>query len=131
MAAYVIVHNEIFDASLFEEFRRQVGATIEASGGRYLVRGGDTEVIDGDWDPERIIIVEFDSAEQAKSWLTSPEYLAIREIRVKSANANVVIVEGVDAARRCDLWVADSLGQLTIRAAPGAGAVTRAAGSRP
>lgn len=95
MAAYVIVHNEIFDATLFEEFRRKVGATIEASGGRYLVRGGDTEVIDGDWDPERIIIVEFDSAEQAKSWLTSPEYLAIREIRVKSADANVVIVEGV------------------------------------
>lgn len=95
MAAYVIVHNEIFDATLFEEFRRQVGATIEASGGRYLVRGGDTQVMDGDWVPDRIIVVEFDSADQAKAWLTSPEYMAIREIRVKSADASVVIVEGV------------------------------------
>ena len=95
MAAYVIVHNEIFDATAFEGFRSQVGATIEANGGRYLVRGGDTQVMEGDWVPDRIIVVEFDSAEQAKTWLTSPEYLAIREIRVKSADASVVIVEGV------------------------------------
>ena len=95
MAAYVIVHNEILDATVFEEFRRQVGGTIEASGGRYLVRGGNTHVMEGEWVPERIIIVEFDSTERAKAWLNSPEYLAIREIRAKSAKASVVIVEGV------------------------------------
>lgn len=95
MAAYAIVHNEIFDAALFEEFRKQVGATVAAHGGRYLVRGGAIEVIDGDWDPERLIVVEFEGSEQAKAWLKSPEYQSIREIRVKSATANVIIVEGV------------------------------------
>ena len=95
MAGYVIVHNEITDEPLFAEFRQRVAATIEAHGGRYLVRGGATEVIDGDWVPERIVVVEFDSVEQARAWLSSPEYTAIKDIRVKSANASVIIVEGV------------------------------------
>ena len=64
MAGYVIVHNEITDEPLFAEFRQRVAATIEAHGGRYLVRGGATEVIDGDWVPERIVVVEFDSVDR-------------------------------------------------------------------
>ena len=95
MSGYVIVHSEITDEPLFAEFRQRVAATIEAHGGRYLVRGGATEVIDGDWVPERIVVVEFDSVEQARAWLSSPEYTAIKDIRVKSANASVIIVEGV------------------------------------
>ena len=95
MAGYVIVHNEITDEPLFAEFRQRVAATIEAHGGRYLVRGGATEVIDGDWVPERIVVVEFDSVDQARTWLSSPEYTAIKDIRVKSGKASVIIVEGV------------------------------------
>ena len=95
MAGYVIVHNEITDEPLFAEFRQRVAATIEAHGGRYLVRGGATEVIDGDWVPERIVVVEFDSVDQARAWLSSPEYTAIKDIRVKSGKASVIIVEGV------------------------------------
>ena len=59
------------------------------------MRGGATEVIDGDWVPERIVVVEFDSVDQARTWLSSPEYTAIKDIRVKSGKASVIIVEGV------------------------------------
>ena len=95
MAGYVIIHDEIQDQALFAEFRNKVAATIEAHEGRYLVRGGAIEVMDGDWDPDRIVVVEFDSTEQARTWLTSPEYTKIKQIRMKAANASVIIVEGV------------------------------------
>ena len=95
MAGYVIVHDEIHDQALFAEFRQRVAVTIEAHGGRYLVRGGAVEVMDGDWVPDRVVVVEFDSVEQAKAWLTSPEYTEIKEIRMKSAKASLIIVEGV------------------------------------
>ncbi len=95
MAAYVIVNDEITDETAFEEFRSRVAATIEAHGGRYLVRGGATEVMDGDWQPGRVVVVEFDSAEHARGWLTSPEYLEIKKIRMRAARASVIIVEGV------------------------------------
>jgi len=95
MAGYVIVHDEIHDQALFAEFRQRAAATIEAHGGRYVVRGGAVEVIEGDWVPDRIVVVEFDSVEQAKAWLTSPEYAEIHKIRTQAAKANVIIVEGV------------------------------------
>ena len=95
MAGYAIIHDEIQDQALFAEFRKRVGPTVEAHGGRYLVRGGAIEVMDGDWVPDRIIVIEFDSVEQARAWLTSPEYAEIKQIRMKAANASVIIVEGV------------------------------------
>ena len=95
MAGYAIIHDEIQDQTLFAEFRRRVGATVEAHGGRYLVRGGAIEVMDGDWSPDRIVVIEFDSVEQARAWLTSPEYTEIKQIRMKAASASVIIVEGL------------------------------------
>ena len=95
MAGYAIIHDEITDEAVFAEFRQKVGATVAAHGGRYLVRGGATEAIDGDWAPDRLVIIEFDSVDQAKGWLNSAEYLAIKDLRVSSANASVVIAEGV------------------------------------
>ena len=95
MAGYAIIHDDIQDQALFAEFRQRVGATVEAHGGRYLVRGGALEVMDGDWEPDRIVVIEFDSVERAKAWLTSPEYSEIKEIRMKAASASVIIAEGV------------------------------------
>jgi len=95
MAGYVIVNDAITDEAVFAEFRTRIAATVEAHGGRYLVRGGTTEVIDGEWRPDRIVILEFDDVDRARAWLNSPEYAELREIRLKSANASVVIVEGV------------------------------------
>ncbi|MCY3783911.1 MAG: DUF1330 domain-containing protein [Chloroflexi bacterium] len=95
MAGYVIVNDEITDDATFAEFRQKVGATVAAHGGRYLVRGGATEVVDGDWAPDRLVIIEFDSVDQAKAWLNSADFLAIKDLRVSSASASVVIAEGV------------------------------------
>ena len=95
MAGYAIIHDEIQDQALFSEFRRRVGPTVEAHGGRYLVRGGAIEVMDGDWVPDRIVVIEFDSVERARAWLTSPEYTEIKGIRMKAAKASVIIAEGV------------------------------------
>lgn len=95
MAGYVIVNDEISDEAGFAEFRQKVGATVAAHGGRYLVRGGATEVIDGDWAPDRLVVIEFDSVDQAKAWLNSADFLAIKDLRVSSASASVVVAEGV------------------------------------
>ena len=95
MAAYVIVNDEITDEGTFSEFRERIGATVEAHGGRYLVRGGSVEVIEGGWSPDRLVVVEFDDGAAARAWLSSPEYVAIREIRRRSASADVIVAEGV------------------------------------
>ncbi len=95
MSVYVIADVEITDASLYGQFLEQVGPTIDSYGGRFVARGGEIEVIKGDWTPKRIAIMEFDTAEQVKEWLGSPEFTALNEIRTKSSNINMVVVEGL------------------------------------
>jgi len=95
MAAYVIVNDEVLDEGAFSEFRERIGATVDAHGGRYLVRGGSVEVVEGSWSAERLVVVEFDDVGAARSWLNSPEYTDLKKIRERSANANVIVVEGV------------------------------------
>ena len=95
MAAYVIVNDEIVDESSFSEFRERIGATVEAHGGRYLVRGGKVEVVEGGWSADRVVVVEFDDVGAAKAWLGSAEYGELKELRQRSAKANVIVVEGV------------------------------------
>ena len=95
MAGYVIVNDTITDGAVFAGFRERIAETVEAYGGRYLVRGGTAEVVEGDWVPDRIVILEFDDVDRARAWLNSPEYTELREVRVRSASASVIIVEGV------------------------------------
>ena len=95
MAAYVIVNDQVTDPNTFSEFRQQVAATVESHGGRYLVRGGSAEVVEGSWSPDRIVVIEFDNVGAARAWLNSPEYNAVKNIRQRSANANILVVDGV------------------------------------
>lgn len=95
MAAYVIVNDEVLDENTFSDFRERIGATVDAHGGRYLVRGGAVEVIEGSWSADRMVVVEFDDVDAARGWLNSPEYTDLRKIREQSAHANVIVVEGV------------------------------------
>ena len=95
MAAYVIVNDEVLDESTFSEFRERIGATVAAHGGRYVVRGGSVEVIEGSWSTDRLVVVEFDDIDAARAWLNSAEYTDLKKIRERSANANVIVVEGV------------------------------------
>lgn len=95
MAAYLIAELEVQDAATFEEYRQQVPATIAQYGGRYIVRGGNTEVIEGQWRPKRIVVLEFPSMERLKQWYHSPEYAKILPLRLKAALTNAIFVEGV------------------------------------
>jgi uncharacterized protein (DUF1330 family) len=95
MAAYLIADLEIVDAQAFEEYRRRVPAVIAAHGGRYLVRGGASEVIEGAWRPQRAVIVEFPSMDALRGFLASPDYQPLRVIRERSARSSLVAFEGV------------------------------------
>ena len=95
MSAYVITDVEITDASLYGEFLERVTGTVEAHGGRFVARGGNLEVPLGDWTPKRLAILEFDNIQQVHAWLSSPEYVALESIRSRSANVNMVVVEGL------------------------------------
>lgn len=98
MAAYVIADIEVTDKVGFAEYQQKVPATIAAHGGRYLVRGGATEVLEGDWSPRRCVVLEFPSMSQLKSWYDSPEYRPLIAIRERTTQSNLVIVEGMATA---------------------------------
>ena len=95
MAGYVIADVEVTNPELFGEYRALVPETVELYGGRYLARGGETTLVEGDRAPSRAVIIEFESAARAKEWYDSPEYEPIKRMRLDSANSNVVIVEGL------------------------------------
>ena len=95
MSAYVITDVEITDARLYGQFVERVTGTIETHGGKFVARGGEIEVRQGDWTPERLAILEFDNLQQIRAWLESPEYTALDDIRSRSSNINMVIVEGL------------------------------------
>lgn len=95
MAAYFIVDVEVTDPAGFEEYRKLVPATIAQYGGRFLVRGGAVEQLEGDWQPGRVVVLEFPSLEQAKRWYHSEEYRDPKALRFKTAKAKMILVEGV------------------------------------
>jgi uncharacterized protein (DUF1330 family) len=95
MSALIIVDIEVTDPVRYEDYKRLASAAIAAHGGRYLVRGGKTEVLDGEWTPRRLVVLEFDSFEKAKAWRESPEYGQAKKVRETCARANMIVVEGV------------------------------------
>ncbi len=95
MAAYVIVDSVITDQAVFDDFLEQVPAVVEAHGGKYLARGGAIEIVQGDWTPNRIAIVEFESVELARGWQDSPDYAELRAMLNRSSKTSVIITEGI------------------------------------
>jgi uncharacterized protein (DUF1330 family) len=95
MPAYVVVDINVNDPAGYEDYKRLAPPSIDANGGKYLARGGQTEVLEGDWAPSRLVILQFDNLEQARKWLNSSEYRAARELRHKTATTNMVVIEGV------------------------------------
>jgi uncharacterized protein (DUF1330 family) len=84
MAAYVISDVEMVDPELFEKYRALAPATIAQYGGRYLVRGGKIQTIEGDWKPKQIVIVEFPTMQRALEWYRSREYAEALKVRKKA-----------------------------------------------
>ena len=95
MSAYVIVEIDILDPAGYEEYKKLAEATVEKYGGKYIVRGGRTEVLEGDWNPKRIVVLQFDSAQRAKDWLNCEEYHEPRKMRHRTAKTNMILIEGV------------------------------------
>ena len=95
MSAYVIVDINIHDPAGYEKYKQLAASTVEAYGGKYVARGGATEVFEGAWTPGRLVILEFESIEQARTWLDSPEYGPPKALRHQTATTNMVVVEGV------------------------------------
>jgi uncharacterized protein (DUF1330 family) len=95
MAAYLIADIEVTDAQAYEEYRKRVPAIIAAHGGRYLVRGGTAETLEGTWRPNRTIVLEFPSMDALRAFWGSPEYRPLRAIRERAARSSLVAVEGV------------------------------------
>ncbi len=96
MAAYAIAEIEVADPEAYSEYREGVPATLEPFGGRFLVRGGRHETLEGSWEPQRVVILEFPSVDQAKAWHASPEYQRLVRIRQQHAHTRfLTVVEGV------------------------------------
>jgi uncharacterized protein (DUF1330 family) len=95
MSAYIIVDLEVTDSALFEQYRAGVAATIHTYGGKYLVRGGAFDVLEGTWQPKRVIVLQFDTMARLKEWYGSPDYAPLRTLRAKCAKTNVISIEGV------------------------------------
>ncbi|MBI2161050.1 MAG: DUF1330 domain-containing protein [Candidatus Rokubacteria bacterium] len=94
MAGYVIADVNVTNAAAYEEYRKLVPASIQKYGGKYLVRGGKHEKLEGTWTPSRLVVIEFESVEQARRWYLSDEYRRAKEVRQRTALSNVIIVEG-------------------------------------
>ena len=95
MPAYVIVETEIHDPEQYERYKAASPASVAAGGGRFLVRGGELAVLEGDWHPSRLVVVEFESLHAAKRWYESPDYQEVKKLRDGAANLRMVAVEGV------------------------------------
>ena len=95
MPAYVIANIEVTDPKRYEEYRSRTLATIEAFGGRFIVRGGAHEVKEGAWRPHRLILLEFPDIATARRWYDSDVYQAIIPYRSDSARTDLVLVDGL------------------------------------
>ena len=95
MSAYIIAEVEVIDPEKFEEYRKLVPPTLEAFGGRYIVRGGATAGLEGGWQPKRLVVIEFDDADRAKAWHGSEIYAPAKALREASTNTRMIVVEGV------------------------------------
>jgi uncharacterized protein (DUF1330 family) len=93
---YIIADVEIHDEDAYAEYRKRVPATIAAYGGRFVVRGGPVERLEGDWQPNRIVVLEFPTVEQARAWWSSEEYREPKAMRQASSTGTLLLVEGYE-----------------------------------
>jgi len=96
MSAYLIADiARVLDERAYGQYKSTVSKGLAAAGGRYLARGGTIDVLEGDWRPNRLVLVRFDSAQAAREWWASEEYAALKELRQAATQTNMLIVEGL------------------------------------
>ena len=95
MPAYIISDVSVRDAESFQRYRTRAADSIARHGGRYLVRGGSVEPLEGSWTPSTIIVVEFPDIERARAWYRSPEYAAALALRDAALSRHLLLVDGI------------------------------------
>jgi uncharacterized protein (DUF1330 family) len=95
MPAYLIVETDIHDPEQYEQYKAASPAAVAAGGGRFVVRGGELAVLEGDWEPTRLVVLEFEDLEAVKRFYASDEYQAAKQLREGAANLRMVAVQGV------------------------------------
>ena len=95
MAAYLFADIDVTDPAAFDEYRGKVAPLVEKYGGKYLVRGGASETVEGPWSPARLVVIEFESVAKAREFYFSEDYKPVMDIRLRASNGSVLIVEGV------------------------------------
>jgi uncharacterized protein (DUF1330 family) len=99
MPAYIVVQVAVEDAEAYEQYKALAPPSIAAYGGRYLIRGGPSEVLEGTWHPARLVLLEFPTAAQARAWWSSPEYAPARAVRQRCAQTEMLLIEGIAPPR--------------------------------
>jgi uncharacterized protein (DUF1330 family) len=95
MPAYVIVETDIHDPEQYEQYKAASPAAVAGGGGHFLVRGGELAVLEGDWTPTRLVVVEFEDLDAVKRWYDSPEYQQAKKLRDGAATLRMVAVQGI------------------------------------
>ena len=94
MPAYVIVDIEVTDSASYEEYKKLAAPTVEAYGGKYIVRGGAADTLEGSWIPARVVVLEFVTADRAREWWASDMYQPAKALRHRAAKTEMILVEG-------------------------------------
>lgn len=97
MSSYVVIDTEVLDQEAFSEFVEKIYDAVTGNGGTFLVRGGNIDVVEGDWTPQRIVVMAFDSDDGARDFVRSSDYTALQELRQRALRSNVLVVEGYNA----------------------------------
>jgi len=95
MAAYVVVQVDVKDPVRYEDYKRMVPESLAKYGGRFLVRGGRTETLEGTWDPNRFVLVEFPDVARARAWWASQDYADAKALRQATSTTQMILVEGI------------------------------------
>ncbi len=96
MSAYVIVETDITDPEQYERYKAASPGAVAAGGGRFLVRGGELAVLEGDWQPPRLVVLEFEDLAAARRWYESETYQAAKKLREGAAHLRMVVVQGME-----------------------------------
>jgi uncharacterized protein (DUF1330 family) len=96
MASYLVIDVDVHDPATYQTYLREVPRLIAKHGGGYLVRGGPYEVLEGSWEPHRLVLLRFPSEQAVHDFVTDPEYQPLKTIREQSADTTMVMVEGVE-----------------------------------
>ena len=94
MSAYLIADSHITDHQTYDEYKRQVAPIVAKFGGRFLVRGGPHVLLEGTWQPARLVVIEFPDMDAVKAWYSSPEYAPLLALRQPAATDHLVAVPG-------------------------------------